>query len=633
MRKLFTSIAAASMALSMLAINVQPASAVSGYDSAYAGESAFVALAPGQSNEFQVFFANTGSTTWTVGTGTEVDLAACLSDKVTCNAQDASDATWNAGWKSATRYATSTQTSVAPGAVATFKYTVTAPAGVAAGEYDFNGDLVLASTGEKIHPEGYYQAATVGAGSGAATITSLTPSSGSASGGTSVTIAGSGFVCTPSFPTVAFGSSNAAVTSCGTTALTATSPAGAVGSVNVTVTNSGGAASNALAYTYVDTTHPQFLTFSATGDLVTVNFSEGVCRDVAFGATDWQVLNVSAQAANPVTSDSIPTCNAARDNLVTSATLQLTTALPNGSFVETTLDNATTDSDGASANNGINDAAGNGTLAPQARQATATAPETTRPTITSVTGAVGATSLTITFSEPVRCNDLPQSAAALSFDTTDFGLSDNNVATGDPTITGAGSNACGLSKTTADTSFSVTLSSALPADRTYVLTLTPEANELQDVVGNDLATPTTFTFTTGAGDFTPPTITDARMVNNVGTTDFTEVGDSFSLTFSEAMNGTTTGTIQAQDQDGTFFTPPGLTCSGNVSCTWNTAVTTVTVTVIGAALTTPTGGTAGAGSTPGMQIPFNITTLTGFADLQGNVPNVLGSSDRLVDYE
>jgi hypothetical protein len=34
-----------------------------------------------------------------------------------------------------------------------------------------------------------------------------------------------------------------------------------------------------------------------------------------------------------------------------------------------------------------------------------------------------------------------------------------------------------------------------------------------------------------------------------------------------------------------------------------------------------------------MQIPFNITTLSGFSDAQGNVPNVLGSSDRLVDFE
>jgi hypothetical protein len=36
-----------------------------------------------------------------------------------------------------------------------------------------------------------------------------------------------------------------------------------------------------------------------------------------------------------------------------------------------------------------------------------------------------------------------------------------------------------------------------------------------------------------------------------------------------------------------------------------------------------------------MQIPFNITALTGITDTAspGNPPNVLGSADRLVDYE
>jgi hypothetical protein len=620
MRKLLVSITAASLALSMLA-QAAPAAAVAGFDSSYAGESAFVSLAAGQSNEFQVFFANTGSITWTKGTTSQVDLAACLSDKVTCNAQDASDATWNSGWLSSTRYATHTQTSVAPGAVATFRYTVMAPSGVAAGEYDFNGDLVLASTGEKIHPEGYYQAATVGAGAGAATITSLNPASGSTNGGTTVTISGSGFVCTPAFPTVQFGTANGTTTACGSGSVTATSPAGAVGSVNVTVTNSGAPASNALSYSYIDTTHPVFNSFTATGSLVTVTFSEAVCRDVAFAAADWNVLNVSAQATNPVTGDSIPACNAARDNGVTTATLQLTTALPNGSFVETTLSNASADADGASANNGINDAAGNGTLAPQARQANATAPETTRPTVT-ITGAVGATSMTLTFSEPVYCTGFVPA--------TMITMTDNNSATTDPTVTGFGSNACGTSPITADTSFSVNLSTALPADRTYVVTIDQTAaDQIQDVVGNDLADPTTSTFTTGAGDFTPPTITDARMVNNLLTTDFTEVGDSFSATFSEKMNGTTTGTLQIQDQDGTVFT---LTCGGNVSCSWDTAVTKITVTVT-TTIVPPVVGDPGAGSTPGMQIPFNITTLNGFADLQGNVPNVLGSPDRLVDYE
>jgi len=622
MRKLLVSVTAASLALSMLAQAI-PAAAVAGYDSSYAGESAFVALAAGQSNEFQVFFANTGSTTWTRGTGTQVDLATCLSDKLTCNAQDASDAPWNSGWLSPTRYATHTQTSVAPGAVATFRYTVMAPAGVAQGEYDFNGDLVLASTGEKIHPEGYYQAATVGTPTGAATIASLTPNTGSANGGTTVTIAGSGFVCTPAFPTVNFGTASAAVTSCGATALTATSPAGAVGTANVTVTNTGAPASNALPFTYADTTKPTFNVFTATGTLVTVTFSEPVCRAGAFAATDWSVLNVSAQAAYPVTGDSIPTCTAARDNGVTTATLQLTTALPNGSFVETTLNAA----GATNANNNIVDAAGNGASAPQARQANATAPETTAPTISSVTGAVGASTVTVTFSEPVRCSGTFNPATMVT-------LTDNNSATTDPTVTGFGSNTCGNSPTTADTSFSLALSSTLPSDRTYVLTIDQTAaDQVEDIVGNDLADPSSSTFTTGAGDFTPPTLTDARMVNNLSTTDFTEIGDSFSITFSEVMTGTAssaaTGTINTQDQDGTTQT---LTCGGNVSCTWDSTVTKLTVTAT-AAIPTPALGATGAGSTAGMQIPFNVTTLNGFSDLQGNVPNVLGSSDRLVDYE
>jgi hypothetical protein len=249
MRKIVSAITGATLALSMIAQAVPAAAAVAGYDSAYAGESAFVALAQGQSNTFQVFFANTGTTTWTRGTGTQVDLAACLADKMTCNAQDASEAAWNSGWLSSTRYATTTQTSVATGAVATFAYTVTAPAGATAGTYRFNGDLVQSSTGALIHPEGYYQDATIGSGS-AAVITSLAPSTGTSGGGTTVVIAGFGFSCTPAFPSVTFGANSAAVTSCGATSITTTSPAGAVGNATVTVTNSGTAASNGLTYTY-----------------------------------------------------------------------------------------------------------------------------------------------------------------------------------------------------------------------------------------------------------------------------------------------------------------------------------------------------------------------------------------------
>src|SRR5437899_1942495 len=298
MQQIVTAVTAASLALSMLAMAV-PASAVTGYDSAYAGESAFVNISPGQTQNFQVFFANAGTTTWSRGTGTQVDLAACLEDKTTCNAQDASEASWNSGWLSATRYASTVQTTTAPGALGTFSYNIAAPANVTAGTYRFNGDLVLSSTGEKIHPEGYYQDASVGGGGSGATITSLTPNFGTNAGGTSVVIAGSGFVCTPAFPSVSFGGTNASVTSCGSTSATAVSPAHATGPVTVTLTNSGGTASNGLTFTYNDTTAPQFTGQATTGNFVTVTYSEPVCR-IAIAPNpvpDWTVKNVSAATA------------------------------------------------------------------------------------------------------------------------------------------------------------------------------------------------------------------------------------------------------------------------------------------------------------------------------------------------
>jgi hypothetical protein len=97
-----------------------------------------------------------------------------------------------------------------------------------------------------------------------------------------------------------------------------------------------------------------------------------------------------------------------------------------------------------------------------------------------------------------------------------------------------------------------------------------------------------------------------------------------------------TGSMKLQDQDGTVLI---LDCAlTTVGCTWNTAKTTVTITLqadFPATGNPPALGNDGSGTTPGMQVPFNVTTLTGtaFTDTQGNAPNVLGSADRLVDYE
>ena len=143
-----------------LALLPLPAAAAAGFDSAYAGESAFVSIGAGETASFQVFFRNIGTIAWTTGTDTQVDLAACLDDKVTCNAQDSSEAAWNSGWLSAGRYATHAQTIVSTGSLATFAYSIKAPSD-AAGTHRFNGDLVVAKTGARINAQGYYQEATI----------------------------------------------------------------------------------------------------------------------------------------------------------------------------------------------------------------------------------------------------------------------------------------------------------------------------------------------------------------------------------------------------------------------------------------------------------------------------------------
>jgi hypothetical protein len=83
------------------------------------------------------------------------------------------------------------------------------------------------------------------------------------------------------------------------------------------------------------------------------------------------------------------------------------------------------------------------------------------------------------------------------------------------------------------------------------------------------------------------------------------------------------GTIEIQDQDGSLLS---LNCLSSAICIWNVATTTVTVTLMQAVAST-------VGTTPGLQIPANVTSLVGFSDLQGNAPNILGSLDRLIDYE
>ncbi len=161
MRRISTAITAAALALSMtLGLNAGTAQAAAGYDSAYQFESAFLSLAPSDSGTFAVFFANTGSTAWVKGSSTQVNLAICDSSKVFCNI-GSTNAAFAVSWLSSIAYATHTKDIVAPGDFSPFSYNIKVPAGQASGTYRFNGDLVVGTTGEKVHPEGYYQDATV----------------------------------------------------------------------------------------------------------------------------------------------------------------------------------------------------------------------------------------------------------------------------------------------------------------------------------------------------------------------------------------------------------------------------------------------------------------------------------------
>jgi hypothetical protein len=347
---------------------------------------------------------------------------------------------------------------------------------------------------------------------------------------------------------------------------------------------------------------------TVAANIATVTFNEAVCRRVFWNAVSWEITVNGVVAVYEDLFDTIPQCNAAASNGVTSANLFLMSAPPIGSTVAVTLTEI--------GRIGLQDADGNVASGPQTRTATAATPETVLPTIVSATGPVGSTTLTLVFSEAVYCT-------AFFVFPGSVGLTDNNPATIDPVVIALGSDTCGFTQTTADTSFSLLVNSPFPGNTTYTATLFPSPNQIQDVFGNDLPNPSSVTFATGAPDFTPPTLIDARIVNNVGNTDFGDVGDAFTVTFSERMNGSTTGGIALQDQDGSTAT---VLCGPNSSCIWNTATDTVTVTV-----TTPM--PSGGGTTPGQQIPMNVVFLFGFTDEAGNAPNVLGSSDRLIDYE
>ena len=159
MRAILIALATISALVSPFATGVR---AAANLDSSYLFESSYLNnLREGDTGTFVAFFQNTGAMDWVSNTATQVNLSTCREDKVTCNVAPR-NFNWNPGtWLSTTAYATQAKADVAPGDFTSFSYQIKVPVNTVPGTYRFNGDLVAAATGTVIHPEGYYQEATV----------------------------------------------------------------------------------------------------------------------------------------------------------------------------------------------------------------------------------------------------------------------------------------------------------------------------------------------------------------------------------------------------------------------------------------------------------------------------------------
>ena len=153
MRPGIVALAATARAVGLsLGCSAATARAAGGFESSYQFESAFLALQPGETGSFSVFFLNSGATAWVRNTSSQVNLAVCAADKVTCNVTSA-NAAFASGWYSPIAYATHAKDVVAPGDASAFTWSARVPSSQPNGIYRFNGDIVLAATGERLRPE------------------------------------------------------------------------------------------------------------------------------------------------------------------------------------------------------------------------------------------------------------------------------------------------------------------------------------------------------------------------------------------------------------------------------------------------------------------------------------------------
>jgi len=196
--------------------------------------------------------------------------------------------------------------------------------------------------------------------------------------------------------------------------------------------------------------------------------------------------------------------------------------------------------------------------------------DVTPPTVSSVTplnGATGvsiSTTVTATFSEAVNSSTVT---------TSTFQLRD------------AGNNLVSASVSTSGNQITLTPSSALSVSTTYTVTVTGGASGVKDLAGNALVSNYSWSFTTTAGDVTPPTVVSVLPISGAtGVNIYTSVA----ATFNEAINASTvtSSTYQLKDAGNNLISASVSASGTQIALTPNAPLTisaTYTVTIAGGA--------------------------------------------------
>jgi LmbE family N-acetylglucosaminyl deacetylase len=247
-----------------------------------------------------------------------------------------------------------------------------------------------------------------------------------------------------------------------------------------------------------------------------------------------------------------------------------------------------------SGTNGIKDLAGNALASDFSWSFTTTPPDTTQPTVTAVTPGSGATNVSLgtsvsaTFSEAI---------SAASVTGTSFVLRDG------------GGNAVGATVSASGSTATLQPGANLLPSTTYTATLLSGANGIKDTSGNALASDFTWSFTTGAPDTTPPTVSSVSPANSATNV---SLGTSVGATFSEPISAASVnGTSFALRDGGGNAVAASVSASGSTATLQPTAPLQPSTTYTATLLSGANGIKDTSGNALASNFTWSFTTVSG----------------------